>query len=563
MTPNRDSAPLFESAVETQSSPIVFLTNRYNLLQILSASYIAPKESYSKYYEDMLALGPGRVPLVRSPVSKELQALVLREGEATFPVALEIAAEQVVDGKLPSLRSDGTISKSSLADDRTVAWAPSGVIPISMIRRIIFRSKADLAEHTARSYDNISEAVLPMDVDPSVFNGGTVSAERVAGWLKELPRDGSDAKAYVRADRIAGARGLATISLAHAPDAATTVMQLLSSATDKDRGKASPVAEKRVAPWIVSLTAGSPVRAGVGDLNTRLFTAVAQVFEATDRRAEWRPIEMVARLESNVQAKKLSKKDAVEIAKNFESIRGILRNERDFKPFTPGVGLDVAKALLLVLLRPDAENLLAWPASETGADDSVTITAAALCGLLNGRERLPVRLRPEKLDRFLALTVASELSTGKDSVQLTRPRDRDELTIERIPGEGASARLSLMWNGDSLAGWDERPAGSKDRLAGLDLDQPETERVALELCNRLAWNDCVRTQVTLDTAEVSVSAQPKGKTVIAFRGLLGSVTQKLDSAAFKKRISNGEISREDEAKLLSLLSKGSAPIRVV
>lgn len=553
MMTNREPATLFEQGRERKSNSIVFLTNRFNLLQILSTYYVAPKESYSKYYEDLLTLVPGRVPLVRSPVSTELQALVLREGEASFPVALEIAVDQVVAGKLPSLRSDGTISKSSLADDHTAAWAPSGVIPLSAVRRIIFRSKADLAEHTARSYANISDAVLPMEVDPSVFTGGTVSAGSVTGWLKELPRDGSDAKAYLRADRIAGARAIATVCLAQAPDAATTVMHLLASSTDKNRGKTNPGDEKRIAPWIALLTASSPTRAGAGDLNTRLFAAVAQVFEATDRRAEWRPVELVGQVEAIVQAKKLSKKDAGEIAKNFESIRGILRNERDFKPFTPGLGLDVAKALLLVLLRPDAENLLAWPASETGADDSVTVTAAALCGLLNGRERLPVRLRPEKLDRFLALTVASELSTGKDSVQLLSSREGAQLAIERTPGEGASARLTLTWNGDSLAAWDERPAGAKDRLANLDLDQPEVERVVLELCNRLAWNDCVRTQITLDTAELSVSAQPKGKTMIAFRGLLGSVNQKLDSAAFKKRISNSEVPPEEEAKLLSLL----------
>lgn len=555
MTSNQESASLFEEGGEGKSDSIVFLTNRYNLLQILSASYIAPRESYSKYYVDLLTLGPGRIPLVRAPVSKELQALVLREGEASFPVALQLDADRVAEGKVPSLRTDGGNARSSLADKRAVAWAPSGAIPLSAVRGIIFQSNEDLAEHAARSYANISETVLPMVVDPSVFTGGTLSSETVTSWLQALPHDGSDASVYLRGDRIAGAKCLAAISLERAPDAAATVLHLLSPTARKRGGEPASVNEKPVAPWVALLTTGSPVRTTGGDLNTRLFAAAAKVFETTDRQAEWRPVEILGQIETIVQAKKLNKKDAGEILKNFESIRGILRNERDFKPFKPGSGLDVAKAILLVLMRPEADHLLEWPASETGADDSVTITAAVLCGLLNGREKLPIKSRPEQLDRFLAMSTASELSTGKDSVHLAGPLDGAELMVERVSNKGTPARVSLTWNGEALVTWDERPIGAKGLLANVDFGRPEAEGVALELCRRLSWNDCVRTQLTIETAEVSISAQGKGKTVIAFLGLPGSVTQKLDEKAFKKRLTSGEIPPEQEKELLSLLAK--------
>src|SRR4051794_33869898 len=76
-----------ESAAE---EPLLFVTNRYNLLEFLSAGYLLPVYGIPKYYADLLALCPGRLPLVRGGVSASVSAEVSKEDPTAFPVALTV-----------------------------------------------------------------------------------------------------------------------------------------------------------------------------------------------------------------------------------------------------------------------------------------------------------------------------------------------------------------------------------------------------------------------------------------------------------------------------------------
>src|SRR5438477_3725902 len=98
MSAVQEIASLFEEPGDVHP-PVVFLTNRYNLLQILSARYIAPREAYPKYYSDLLLQSPGRIPLIRASTSKQLEDLVASEGEASFPVVLELDTSVIADSK--------------------------------------------------------------------------------------------------------------------------------------------------------------------------------------------------------------------------------------------------------------------------------------------------------------------------------------------------------------------------------------------------------------------------------------------------------------------------------
>ena len=72
----------------------VFLTNRQNLLQVLSSGLVAPAFAYEKYYEDLLRFAPAHVPLVSTPLGQELTDLVSpKDSPAQFPVAIEISSE--------------------------------------------------------------------------------------------------------------------------------------------------------------------------------------------------------------------------------------------------------------------------------------------------------------------------------------------------------------------------------------------------------------------------------------------------------------------------------------
>ena len=68
---------LFEerSRQPPDASPLLFVTNRYNLLEFLSAGYVLPVSGIQKYYADLLELSPGRLPLLRGSVTGSVAVL--------------------------------------------------------------------------------------------------------------------------------------------------------------------------------------------------------------------------------------------------------------------------------------------------------------------------------------------------------------------------------------------------------------------------------------------------------------------------------------------------------
>ena len=85
------------------SSPLerlYFLTNRMNLNGVLSSRLVAPRDSFQKYYTDLLQQTPGWVPLLRdAPTSAQIQAVTSERG-AGAPVVVEFPLD--VPGKVKS-----------------------------------------------------------------------------------------------------------------------------------------------------------------------------------------------------------------------------------------------------------------------------------------------------------------------------------------------------------------------------------------------------------------------------------------------------------------------------
>ena len=95
----------------------------------------------------------------------------------------------------------------------------------------------------------------------------------------------------------------------------------------------------------------------------------------------WSPNEVLDAVEARVREADLAD-DAVDaMVRNLGRVRSIVNVEVDFEPFRPSArALVSAKALLLVLLRQELDQLLAWSDDETGADDATRIVAAVLAG---------------------------------------------------------------------------------------------------------------------------------------------------------------------------------------
>jgi len=69
-----------KSSGKAITEPLYYITNQFNLREILSGGFIASRESFDdKYYPDLLAESPGRIPLFTGPVP----AALLQKGQRT------------------------------------------------------------------------------------------------------------------------------------------------------------------------------------------------------------------------------------------------------------------------------------------------------------------------------------------------------------------------------------------------------------------------------------------------------------------------------------------------
>ena len=81
---------ILDEQVEQQNHIFLLLTNRYNLLDILSSGLIKPASKYIKYYSDAGTICPEGIPLFVRPPSSDFIANVIGVEIGTFPVILEI-----------------------------------------------------------------------------------------------------------------------------------------------------------------------------------------------------------------------------------------------------------------------------------------------------------------------------------------------------------------------------------------------------------------------------------------------------------------------------------------
>ncbi len=362
--------------VASRPSALYFLTNRMNLNGVLSSRLIAPRESHDKYYVDLLEQVPGWVPLLTQPPTQALIEAVMVERGAGTPVVIEFPLDVAKEAELR----------------QPVTYVPA--LALSQAVAIHFRKERDLREHRARGYKNIHPHDELLKVTPELFAGD------VPGEVALTAPASSCQVNWRRIDRIRGAVNAALASVQSGEQLAVAAAffgevefppgivlpEWISWCELGDHGEIAG----RVAP-------APDVPDHVG------FRAVYEVLGELDTSDAWSPNAVLDGVTTRVQGAGLTA-DAVDaLIRNLQRVRSIVNVEADFEPFRPTArGLVSAKALLLVLLRNELEELLAWPEEQTGVDDLTRVTAAVLAGRLRGVARETTSLRPLALDDLTA-----------------------------------------------------------------------------------------------------------------------------------------------------------------
>ena len=486
-------SPSSEHGQGTAEPRILLLTNRFNLLGILGARLIQPAVAYRKYYEDLLAMVPGRIPLLDHAPSSDLVDRVTGGARGAFPVLLELGC---LDGLSAITISGG--------------WLVDGSIPFSRVTAIHFPDQKSLREHQARPYANLHPHEGLLRVAEAFASAG--SAEKDRAFLEALrdERPEPPTRDWNRIDRLRGALGAAVAG-------ASTGRTLDIAATLLASDEVSPSA----APWLMpeelqSLAGpvGSPKKQSAEQL---LFTAVLENLVSTDVTEAWSPRETISAVRDTLIKTSTTKANARTLERNLDLAAAIVAGQREFSPFkTTAQGLTTAKAFLLVLLREDLKRLLEWPVEETGADDLTRQTAAIFAGALRGLSREDTSIRNVRIDDLTADLVSEGARTSSDRA-IERFADDDHAEILCVAGEVvAKADAPARTAGDIL---NEIP---KEALT----------QIRLALCERLEWHDLVTTTVVFK-GPVSLNQARSG---LVTSGNAVDISQSVDPDAFARRV---------------------------
>ncbi|WP_217913074.1 hypothetical protein [Miltoncostaea marina] len=539
----RDPAPQEEPTGSTPLGPqeYLFLTNRYNLLEIQSSGLLAPVEAFDKYYDDLLRLCPGRVVLLTGPVDPRTAALVTEADDpGAFPVILQFTARRTFQAE----RLEGDEQTAGLTDSPPAALAVEGALAVGDAV-VHFRSDAELTEHRLSSYENVAHDRFRYAVSPWLFAGASGIAGRLTDWLGGLHRGPDLGASFRRCDGLGGSEANLANVVALYPESVEGYATVLGGG---DPG-ASPAARSDWPPWLNPAEVLWSQSAAPREAEPRLLLGLAQALAGVGRATGFRNADVLSEARRIALKGRPRKADAEAIKTSMDRVEAVLDTRADLIVDDPGIPLSTARGGLYALLRPDPRRLLTFLREERPQDAWSALTAGALVGTLVGRRRLDVSLRAAALDRLLARK-AELLLQGE-------PTDLDVET-ETLRDDAGRAASRVVFRGTTLLQV-ELPAPSLvDLLEALDLDTEPAKPVALELARTLGWGECVRSTVFLPLGVDSLRYDP-AKKAIAF-DFLGNATveRRIEREHFLRRLRSTPLPEELEDRLRRMLADTDA-----
>lgn len=496
---------------------VVLLTNRWNLLDILSSGLVLPPSALRKYYRDLAELAGGWLPVLNSPLDAEVIDLVTVEDPTTaFPVALEF-------DEPPS----GMLSGPPDQSGRVVAWATDRILTLRSFRAIHFRTDDERTEHELREYENVV-STLPVYVSPDMFAGSARHLGDLRPWLQDLPPRAFDRDLSSLLDRIAGGI-LASVSV---PEGDPAFEVAVSAARTLD---AEPPNLGVVAHSLGSILARE---SGETEAEEALILAILRALTETDAVDAWNAPAVLGQVKERLSAGPAT---SARIERNLEPIRLVLRNERDFTRFKAGAGLTGAKAFFLVLMRPELTRLLAWDPDETGATPVTRAVAAFLAGFLCGRTLMSRTLRPLALDEAIRDNVAARLNGEPSPHHIGNGAERKTRALE-VDGTPALNAPAPPLRGDLIR-------------SRCPLDETASS-LAIALAVSAGWDDCVLTTIET-TGEFRISPQAKGRVRISVQGR-PLVIHDVDAERLATRVDSEGPSSAEAASLRDYLTSQEA-----
>lgn len=515
-------------------TPLLLPTNFPNLVHFLSREYLAPVECFGeddKYFEDLLEMVPGRLPLLTPPVPEDVIDLVQKESENTArPVLIELDAAEFSDGPVPVLSKEGEEVQAPLTSEKVFAAALPTAVPATEIECVHFLSDTDFRQFAARPYGNTRDLSDKLtSVSPSLQADADSDIGTLQSWFSSLDQPPSPSpEKFTNVDETAGAAALMAYLFADISkeDISEEVLGLLRG--QKEEGD-------RLPSWIsLSInepSVGVPISNGKSDhFPDDLTFRIASSILRSKTPNYLVPSQALNEIRGSLhESEGLSDEDQTGLQKGAERISAILSNEAPFE----GVKSDrypALQGLMFFLIKERPEPLLEWDPSDTGASMNAHLAAAAYCGFVYGHASLPLEFRSEDLDNRLASWAVERLKTFFPSG--TDPEECE-----------AASRTSAH---SSQLESSSPPLLSRFFSEDLGAEGPVRE-AAIELCRRKGWSDCIETEVFApDRSEAQVRVTNEGgddhklKTAWCIPGV-AEFKYNLDSEHFRSKVNETDL----------------------
>ena len=511
-----DLAGSGQERVDVAGQTWLLATNHLNALYMLAAGMVmGPAGFAGKHYRDPSSEVPGLIPVFRDGIPEAAVEQAVSEKKHLRPCIVQIDLAGLA-GPIGLVSQEGVISSGALPlsiDSNTVALLVPAPLPITLVKRLTFRSSADHKEFetSARSLANIDLTGLSIEVSEQYF-----SSARPMVWplpvQREDPTPALVDQSPARGAAIGGALAM-LYQFANRSDLCSSAFRIASgagTAVDYDAVQRDPVLAE-LAPWIESGWARPE-----GPVQARLFWgAVQALVDARLSGSAERPVDTVLAYLEGQRAESQETGHQSRLERLISDMRSTfgLGGGTISRLFEHHKGT-LSRPLLLFCLRERCVDLLEF--SHPDLRDEELVLAAILFGVRDGWIGLPVELRnPKRLASFV------------------------EQRMFEAEGSQRNVRLSL----DHAP---PRPIPLREVLTKSEGAGNGAGRASLaELANRLGWHDCLISRIRLSQGQYRLNVSDDGIEVLV-RGSISPPVVEIDRAGLLKKISQWPPMLRDE-----------------
>jgi hypothetical protein len=500
-----------------------YVTNQFNLREILSSGFIASRHSFDdKYYEDLLNLCPGKIPLFENCIDEIIIKEVNRhDPETSYAVIFDIEGAAIDRAQLEKV-------ENNTQNARISAFLYEGALYLNSIKNILFLNDKELRDFSSRTFKDLPDYSNLFKVDDSFVNN-EISFESILKSIGKMQvSDIPSTVDFIRIDKMGGAGAL---YCSYVKNSESAILDLLRGSKSKKLS--------RIPAWIQTgfEPKSSNELASITDINQLLYSATVTVlhrynFETVNQRTK-----ILDEIEDVTKQAFLSEEDQATLQRRYARTKKYINNEIEFEPFRSQEGDEVLKSILLFLLRPQYSDLLLWKTSETGASTDIMATALTFAGIVAGRKSIDVKYRPIKFEEKIVNAVLESLKWQRETkVKVTKGSSKKSAGKKESEKE-----INLFTEDKTQYGTTD---GDKEILSFLEQFKVnefdlKTANLALDICKQLNWDDCLYTHIESDTSSGVVILPGKSPSRISIR-IMGpsQIKTGADPEMFRTRLSS-------------------------